>query len=212
MTSTPRLGQAFDDLNKVFRFVIDRAVCAEPDCGLAFFRRAGGGDDLGAFSFGQLNGHNADAARAAVHQQPLSAFEFTAFKDVVPDGEGRFWYGGCFRQCDVGRDLQAGACFGQAVFGIAAAVYECHDGVAGFPLADPFANGCDLAGDFQARQFRMAFGCRIQAFALQYVWPVNASGSDLDQHLSCPGLINRDRLPLQNLRSAFAFDDDCVHG
>src|SRR5258707_1720138 len=52
-----------------------REIGAELARGLAFFRRADGGDDFRPEGFRELDGGGADARGAAMHQKRLAAFQ-----------------------------------------------------------------------------------------------------------------------------------------
>ena len=52
-----------------------------------FRRAADRGDDLGAERGSELDGGGADAAAAAMHQQPFAWLQSTALENIVPDGE-----------------------------------------------------------------------------------------------------------------------------
>ena len=58
--------------DEILGLVVDRAVGAELQAGVAFLLRAGGDDHLRAERLGELNGGGADAGRAAMDQQRLA--------------------------------------------------------------------------------------------------------------------------------------------
>ncbi len=66
-----RLGRG----DEVLGLIVNGDVGAELAAGLAFLRRAGGGDDARAERLGEHDRGGADAGRAAMHQQRLAGFE-----------------------------------------------------------------------------------------------------------------------------------------
>ena len=66
------VGRLLGRGDEIFGLVVDGDVGAELAAGRAFFRRAGGGDDAGAESLGELDRGGADARGAAVHEQRLA--------------------------------------------------------------------------------------------------------------------------------------------
>src|SRR5436190_172384 len=72
------LGRRSDRLDEVFGFVVDRVRRSELAASLALLRRACGCDDLRAERVRELDGGHADAAGAAMHEEPLSTLQAAA--------------------------------------------------------------------------------------------------------------------------------------
>ena len=145
-----------------------------------------------------------------MHQEALAAFEAAALDHVVPDGEEglrdrrRFHH----RQS---AHRQRVAFMREAIFGVAAADYQRHHAIAGFPALDAGPERHDLAGDFEARNIRRAGRRRIEALPLHYIRPVDAGGRHLHQDLTVARRWNRALFRHQHLRPAGGFDADGRH-
>ena len=74
-------------LDEVVAAVVDRVVGTERDAGGALVVAARGGDHDRAVRLGELDRGDADAAGAAVDQEPVAGLERAALEHVVPDGE-----------------------------------------------------------------------------------------------------------------------------
>jgi len=75
-------GLGGDDLDEVFRAIVDGPVGPQFQAGCAFFGAAGGGENLRAEMFGQLDGGGADAAGAAMDQEALAGGRWQRMKTL----------------------------------------------------------------------------------------------------------------------------------
>jgi hypothetical protein len=140
--------------------VVDDFVGAEVAEGLEV-GGGGGGEDVGAGVFGELDGVGTDAARAAVDEEALAGDEFAVFEEGLPGGEGGEGDGGGFgggegARCggDVGGGEGDEFC-GAAVEG---EVDEGVDEVAHVEGGDVGGEGVDGAGDVVAGDGGEAWG------------------------------------------------------
>jgi hypothetical protein len=146
-----------------------------------------------------------------VHEEPLTGFQRAALEHVVPDGEEGFRCGTGLHHVEAGGNRQGGGFLGEAVLGVAAAVDEGADLVAGLPARDAAADLGHFAGDFQARQLGMTGRRRIGADALLHIRSVDAGGRHLDEDLAVAGLGRRHAGGLQNFRPARCGDGNRSH-
>src|SRR5262245_11417010 len=73
--------------DEILRLIVNSDVGTEAAAGIAFLRRAGGGDDARAERLGELDRGGADARRAAMDEQRLAGLQPPALEGVVPDGK-----------------------------------------------------------------------------------------------------------------------------
>ena len=124
--------RATDDLDEVAGFVVD-CRCAEAlACG-ALLIRPGSREHLSAFDARELNRRRADAARAAVNEDPLAALQGPVLKEVGPHGEERLGNRRCFERAKSARDRQALRLRRDAVLRVSAARHQRTDGIARSP-------------------------------------------------------------------------------
>ena len=178
---------------------------------LALLGRAGGGDHLGAEGLGELDGGGADAAGAAVHQEPFAGRQAPALEHVVPYREEGLGHRARVHHVEACRNGQRDGLLGNAVLGVAAAVDERAHLVAELPARDARADGCHLAGDLEAGQRRVARRRRIEPGALHEVGTVDAGRGHLDQDLAGRRLGRGHGLRLQDLGPAGRGDLDRRH-
>jgi hypothetical protein len=89
-------GELAHAIDERLRAVVDRRRRAEALARAALLVAPGGREDLRPARDRKLNRRGADAARAAVHQQPLVRREPSAFEHIGPDREVRFRQSGRF--------------------------------------------------------------------------------------------------------------------
>ena len=118
-----RLGPAGDFRGPVpgVLSIIDGDFGAQTEAEAAFLVRAGGGGDAGAESAGHLDGHGADAARAALHQEEIAGKEAAWLEKIGPYGDGRLGNSCRVANRDTGGHRHALAFGHGAIFGIASA-------------------------------------------------------------------------------------------
>ena len=88
MTSAPwPSGDLAHHLDEILLAIVDGANGAERLAVAHLGGAADRGDDLGAERARDLDCGRADAATAAMHEQPLAGLEIAALEDIVPDGE-----------------------------------------------------------------------------------------------------------------------------
>src|SRR5207253_6759349 len=138
----------------------------------ALLIRTGGDDRLGAERARELNRRRADAARAAVDQQPFAALESAALEDVRPHGEERFGKRGGLNGVEPAGDWQALRRRRRAVLGVAAARDERTDAIADLPVGHIAPDADDGSGDLETWNVRCAGRRRIFAFPLRNVGTV----------------------------------------
>src|SRR5262249_59639270 len=73
--------------DEILRLIVNSDVGTEAAAGIAFLRRAGGGDHARAERLGELDRGGADARRAAMDEQRLAGLQPPALEGVVPDGK-----------------------------------------------------------------------------------------------------------------------------
>jgi hypothetical protein len=193
------------------RLIVNRDIGAELAAGIAFLRRARGGDDARPERLGELDGGGADAGRAAVDQQRLAGPQAAALEGIVPDREEGFGDRGGFDWREPARQRQGVALVRLAVFGIAAADHQRHDLIAGLPARCAGTERDDFARDLEAGDVGCARGRRVVPLPLHHVRPVDARRLDLHQHLAVGESRQRARLGHEHLRSAGRTDRDRGH-
>ncbi|VFT75922.1 Uncharacterised protein [Klebsiella aerogenes] len=154
----------------------------------------------------------ANPAGAAVDQDAFARLQLTQLEDIRPDGEERFRNGGRFAKAEARRDRQRLACRHGAVFGIAAAVGERTNAIAGRKRCDLRADLNHNARHLQARYGGDALGHRVQPLALQDIRPVDAGGLHRNEHLILPNSRDFSFADLQYLRAARLANSDIFHG
>ena len=99
----------------------------------------------------------------------------------------------------------------RAVFGIAAAIGQCGDLVAGFPACHAAAEGDDFARDLEPQQIGGAGRRRIKPFTLHHVRAVDAGGGDFDQDFAGSGDGHRAGCAAQHIRFAWRANFNDLH-
>ena len=135
-----------------------------------------------------------------------------ALEDVVPDREERFRDRGSFGERHrVGLpDAADGRC--NRVFGVAATRDEREHRVANRNPLDAFAERRNNARDFKTGKLGMSFRRRIIPLPLQHIRPIDTCRCNFDQDFACARSRYGNVAKLQNVRSAFSFDDNGFHG
>ena len=155
----------------------------------------------------ELDGGNADAARAAVHEEPLSALQAAALEHVVPHGEEALGDRGRFRHRQAGWHRQAGSLICGAIFRVAAAGDERHHAVALFEAACAGTQRRDRARNLEPGNLGVSLGRGIVALALHEIGAVDARRRHLDEHLPRAGSGDGECNRPQNLRTAALIRD-----
>ncbi len=167
---------------------------------------------MGTACRGHLDGGRADAAGAAVQQQPLPCREPPALEDVGPHSEERFGDGRRFDHRKARRDGQALLLGRHATLRVAAARHERADRLPLAPAPHAFAHGTHGARHFQSRDVGRPWRRRVLAVALDDVRAVHAGGVHVDQHLARAGHRIRPLDDTHPLRRAERRDLDTTHG
>src|SRR5260221_10740416 len=124
--------------DEILDLVVDSAVGAELHAGLAFFRAARRREHLVAEGFHDLDRGDADAGRAALHEEGFAGLDPGAIEDIAPDGEEGFGERGRLDRGHAFRDRQALRSGGGEVFGVAVALDGRAGHVADSPSRDAF--------------------------------------------------------------------------
>ena len=160
----------------------------------------------------QLDRGGANPAGAAVDQNAFARLQLTQLEDVRPDGEEGFRNGGRFAKAEARRDRQRLACRHGAVFGIAAAVGQRANAIAGRKRCDLRADLNNHARHLEAGHGGDALRHGIQTLALQNIRPVDARRLHLNEHLMLPDGGDLPFADLQYLRAARLADSNIFHG
>ena len=124
------VGGCLNAGDEILVAVIDRGGGAELAADFAFRRVARGRYYFGFGKPRELDCDRADAARAAVDEQPFAGFQPAEHEDVEPRGEQRFGQRGGEFQIEAFRYRQRYFLRGNAVLRVAAAVDERANAVA----------------------------------------------------------------------------------
>ena len=196
----PAAGEGLHLGDEVLRPVVDGAIGAQRLAGAALLVAAGGDEHAVAQGAGHLDGRDADAARAPVHQQHLARRQPPAAPHHAPDGEERLRERRALRHREPAGNRQALLRGRGAVLRVAAARHQRADLVAHAPLRHRTVHRDDPPGDLEPRDVGGARRHRIVAAPLQHVGAVHAGGGDGDEHLAGAGRGHRPRAGLQHLR------------
>ncbi len=199
-------------LDEILFPVIDGARGAELFGGARLVAAPHRHDHLGAERGGDLDRRGADAAGAAMHQQPLAGLQGGAFEHVVPDGEDRLRQRRRLGESEALRHRQGGGLGRHGELGIAAAIDQRTDEIAVLEARRARTAANDFARDFETEQVGRAFRRGIESLTLEHVGPVDAGGGNLDQHLAATGARHRPRGRHQNLGPAGLLRFDDRHG
>ena len=214
-------GEKFGD--EIPGGVVHRPRRPEAFAGGAFFGPAAGRIYRRPERRTELDRRRADAATAAVDQQPFAGLQRRAAKDIVPDREERLRQRCRLRGAKGRGDRQRLWRGHDAIFGVAAAGDQRRDRIADPPAAraaagrddlgrrDDFTDRDDLAGEFEAGNVGDAFGRRIQAPALQHVGAVDPRRRHPHQQLVRARRGHRPRAGDQRLQPAGGGDFDRRH-
>ncbi len=159
-----------------------------------------------------LDRGGADAAGAAMHQQPFTRLKPGPLEDVVPDREHGLGEGRGLGQRQSFRHRQRGGLGRGTELGVTAAANQRANEIARLEARGAGPQRDDLAGDFHAENIGGAFGRRVEALALEHVGAIDPGGRDLDQHLARTRLRHGTRARHQHFGSAGRCGLDRGHG
>lgn len=144
------IGDGSNFRHEVFRLVIDGAIGAESDAGIALFLRSGGHNYLGAERFCNLDGCDAYAGGSTVNKDGFARLQSPALENIVPDRHECLGNGCGSDHTYSGWDRERMGFMRRAVLRVTATSYERHDFVADLESSCSFACRDNLTGDLEA--------------------------------------------------------------
>jgi hypothetical protein len=207
-TARAATGELLADLHKILGTVIDRDIGAVIEAGPAFLVAARGGQHRGAKRLRKLDRGDADAARAALHQEDLSRLKVHPLEDIGPHGGESLRQAAGVDEADAPRHRQALHRWSGGILARPVADHQRADLVADPPPGNPLAGLDHDARAFEARDIRSVGRHRIAPHALQAIGTVDPGSGDPDQDLTGCRLGHRTGRRHQHLGPAGRFDLD----
>lgn len=186
------IGDVQDDGGEILSLVVDPAFGPELDAQTGLLRPPRRGEHAAAKGRGDLDGGDADATRAAIHQEGLVLSERAVEEDIAPDRKEGLRQHRRLRPTQAFGRRQTVASRRDRIFGIAAATQKRTDPVPGRPARGIGPGRDDLACDLKARQVGFTGADGMAAIVeLVNIMAIDARRPHSDQNLA--GSRRRDR-------------------